>query len=179
MPKRMKYLIATAMLAVASLVVYWAFFAGAAPAANRYENRTLGIAFSYPEGFAISEGEFGTLTDGHYAITLVRETDTALPEAGEGPTSVTVEVRERGDATLHEWMRQAPASNFHLGPGSYASTTVGGADAVIFAWSGLYEGETTAFLHGERIVSISGTVLSEDDGMREAYELVRDSFELR
>ncbi len=142
-----------------------------------YANGTYGVSFAYPAGYLLSEGETG---EGSYAVTLIREED-AVPVigAGEGPTAVTLEfVPASEDFTLSDWLA-SPRSNFHLSDGTYASTTAAGKEAVHYGWSGLYEGETTAFLHEDWVVAVSVTYFSPADPIRSAYEQILETLRVR
>jgi len=180
----MKPIILGIVLVLAVAVTGYLFFISPAtpevahtPSMNLYANGTYGISFSYPENYVLSEQEYA---QDHYVITLIREED-AVPVigAGEGPTAITFEIygQEEG-ATLSDWLSD-PRSNFQLGDGTYASTTVSGNDAVHYGWSGLYEGETTAFLHEGNLIAVSVTYMSPSDPIRATYDAVLASLTLR
>lgn len=132
---------------------------------KHYENATYGIAFDYPLGYVLDEGERGDGHRGHYGIVLIREEDSAPRINGEGPTAVSIDLYQNNldNQTLLGWLTGSNASNFKLSGGTYASSTVDGKEAVTYRWSGLYEGETTAFLHNGRIVAVSVTWLTPED----------------
>lgn len=138
-----------------------------------YENQSYGISFGVPEGYVQEEREVGDLHRGHYVITLTRAEDVAVPENGEGPTGITIDIYQNDidKQTLLNWLTMTSFSNYKLGNGTYASTSIDGTEAVRYKWSGLYEGETTAFLHGDSIIAVSVTRLSPSDHT-DAYELV-------
>ncbi|HYD93267.1 MAG TPA: hypothetical protein VEB18_02310 [Candidatus Paceibacterota bacterium] len=141
---------------------------------NSYANDRYGISFSYPTNYTLTENR--TDADGvQYAIVLTRSGET-LPVNGEGPTTVTITVFE--DATLDEWL-ESPRSNLMLGSGETEPSMVGDMAAVTFRWSGLYEGETTAFQHGENVIAISKTWIAEDDDTHDVYVSVLNSFSFR
>lgn len=140
-----------------------------------YTSEAYGISFSYPEGYLISEGLAGS---DHYSIRLVREEDAIPPENGEGPTGVTIDLYTNNTLSLSEWVTTSNRSNFTLGDKSSTATTVDGAPAVSYRWSGLYEGETTAFLHKENVVAVSVMRISPEEHT-EAYEEVLSSLSLK
>lgn len=140
---------------------------------NSYENQQYGVAFSYPEGYAQTEAP----SDERYTVTLVQEADALPPENGEGPTAITIEVFS-GASTTQEWLA-LPASNYMLGDGTYVETTVASTDAVRYGWSGLYEGETTAFVHEGRVIAVSVTYMTPADKIRTDYESVLASITLK
>ena len=149
----------------------------ASPVVQTYSNDAYGMSFSYPVGYLLTE-ESG---EGSYHITLIREED-AVPvvAGGEGPTAITIDIYDLDEgANAVDWMTSSPNSNFGLGPKTYEGRAVSGIDAAQYAWSGLYEGMTTALSHEGRVYAISVTYLSPTDAIRTAYEEVLDSFYLR
>jgi hypothetical protein len=147
---------------------------------NRYSSDTFGISFYYPDGYELSEAERGTAERGHYSIVLVRDEDRVPPVNGEGPTSITIDIYENNidKQTLVGWLNNSSASNFKLSNGTYATTSVASVPAVTYAWSGLYEGKTTAFVHGTNIIALSVTHMSPDDSNLGVYDIIRTSLTL-
>lgn len=165
------------------------FYAGPAlapeqipPVEQLYSNGVYGISFSYPVGYLLSEEDMtGPNDPHHYVITLIREED-AVPvvAGGEGPTAITIDIYSKGESEdMPAWLRAHPESNFALGDGTLADMSVGGAHASRYSWSGLYEGETTAFFHNNWTILVSVTFMSSADQMRADYEYLLDSFRLR
>jgi hypothetical protein len=146
-----------------------------------YDNAARGISFVYPEGYVVSEEERGTGERGHYSIMLVRDEDRVPPVNGEGPTAITFDIYQNNidKQSLVTWLNNSSASNFKLSNGAYASTTVAGQPAVTYAWSGLYEGKTVAFLHKDSIVALSVTYMNPDDSNLGVYDIVRTSLKLK
>jgi len=147
---------------------------------NLYANGVYGISFQYPAGYVLTEREVGNAERGHYNITIVREEDATPPENGEGPTAITIDIYQNNidNQTLIDWLTNTNASNFKLGDGAYASTTVNGTEAVSYRWSGLYEGETTAFLHDGNIIAVSVTYFTREDQIRADYYALLASLNL-
>lgn len=142
-----------------------------------YANAEYGISFEYPEGYVVTDGLVEGET-GRYVITLVRSEDSGPRENGEGPTAVTIDIYSNAATTsLAEWL-ETPASNLGLSNGTYASTTVDGIEAVNYRWSGLYEGETTAFLHDDRIIAVSVTYLTIEDENIGTYQDILRSMQI-
>ena len=146
-----------------------------------YVSETYGIAFDYPEGYVLEQGERGTGERRHYAITLIKETDLPPAANGEGPTAITIDIYQNDieNLSLNEWLTGTNQSNFKLGDGTYASTTVDGASAVAYRWSGLYEGETTALIHKDNVVALSVTFLTPEDAIIDVYRDILDSIGLK
>lgn len=129
----------------------------------RYENAEHGIAFQYPEGYVLTERS----VDGRVSVALVREEDATPPEGGEGPTAITIDM-SRG--TLDDAIAVSGIPD-----GEKRSTKVEGRDAVVWRWSGLYEGETTAFTAGASAVLASVTFFAPTDAIVADYRAVMDS----
>lgn len=146
-----------------------------------YSNSDYGISFEYPAQYVLSEGEQGNGERARYAIVLVEPQDAQIPENGEGPTAITIDIYQNDldDLTLLEWMTGTSFSNYKLGPMEHASTTVDGVEAVRYTWDGLYAGETTAFLHGGNVVAVSVTYFAPTDAKVAAYRALLDSIELQ
>lgn len=182
----MKYLAVFAALIVLVIVGYSMLgrdttSAPRAPSDNRYESAIHGIAFFYPDGFVITEQEIGTSERSRYMITIVREEDVGIPEGGEGPTAVTIDIHDNAlDQTpLYDWMTASSFSNYKLGPMTYATTSVDRKESVTYRWSGLYEGETTAFLHEDRVFAVSGTFMEPTDPVVLAYRMILGTMAFR
>lgn len=151
----------------------------AQPVVQSYANDALGITFTYPLGYVLNEKAIGTPLQAHYAITLVRQEDTAVSVNGEGPTTITLDFYQNNanNETLNNWLA-TDQSNFKLGDGTLASTSVDGTEAVRYMWSGLYQGESTAFLHNGNAVVVSVTYNAPSDTIRSDYEAVLSSLKL-
>jgi hypothetical protein len=147
---------------------------------NRYEHSASGIAFNYPDGYVLTEEEVGNGEREQYAITLIREEDNISHENSEGPTAITVVLYQNNidEYTLLEWLTETNDSNFKLSSGDYESVTVAGQEAVRYRWSGLYEGETVAFLHRDNVVAISVMAITPEDENRRVFEGVLSSLTL-
>jgi len=145
-----------------------------------YKNDSYGISFTYPEGYVVSEGEKGDAHRGHYNITLIRKEDSAPRENSEGPTAVTIDIYQNNidQQTLIGWLTGSNASNYKLVKGGYSRTAVASAEAVSYAWSGLYEGDTTAFRHNGNIIAVSVTHLTPEDTNVQTYQDILSSIKL-
>lgn len=180
----MKYLIAFAVLVVLAVGGYALFHPApkmAAPSGNSYKSETYGIAFFYPDGFTLSETDDDSAERSRHTITITRTSTTTLPEAGEGPSSVSVTIydNEQDKLALMDWVTGSSFSNYKLGPGTIASTTVGGVESLTYRWSGLYEGETTAFVHGDSIIAVAGSFMDPRDPVIGAYRMVLSTMALK
>ncbi len=165
----MKYA-ALILAVVIALGAWWALTntADAPKTGNTYSSLEHGISFSYPEGYTLSERD----ELGAHVVTLVAAS-AEVPEAGEGPTSITVQIiPNTGDQTAEEWIRSSPLSNFRLSGGTPAEVMVGTDSALAFAWDGLYPGTTIVQARGEKIYAFSVTYLSPEDSIRTHFAQV-------
>ena len=144
-----------------------------------YSSETYGISFQYPDPYTLEERDTGNGERWRHVITLMRKADLPPPIDGEGPPSIEIAFYQNNldKRTVAEWITGTNDSNFKLGPGTYASTTVAGRAALRYRWSGLYEGVTTAFLAGDAIVAVSASYLEPGDEILEVYEDVLNSIQ--
>ena len=169
----MKFLALTVALLVA--LGGWWFFAGSPEApvqevrGNTYSSHDYGITFSYPDGYTLVENDEG----GAHVVTLIHESNLPLPEAGEGPTAITVQIMPNPKAqTTDEWIRSSPLSNFRLSGGTPVEVMVGTDSALAFAWDGLYTGTTIAQARGDKVYAFSVTYLTPEDPIRTHFAQV-------
>lgn len=148
---------------------------------HRYVNDTYGIAFHYPSGYVLEEGEKGDRAERHYAIVLTRQEDASPRENGEGPPTISIDIyQDHPDhQTLSEWLKDNNTSNFKLSDGTYVFTEINGTEAASYRWSGLYEGETTALLHKGNVVAFTVTYLTPEDAHLNVYRELQSSVELK
>lgn len=147
------------------------------PVSALYSNGVYGISFTYPTTYLLSEESRGA----SHHITLIREED-AVPVVGggEGPISITIDIYPLpAGLSLDAWVRGAPESNFALGPGTYDTVTLPGVEGVRYLWSGLYEGETVAFIHQEHVYALSVTFMSPADQIRIDFDTLLESLRVR
>jgi hypothetical protein len=146
---------------------HFTFSVGSPPQLMLYTNELLGLSFQYPGSYVIRENEVGNAERGHFVVTLVPEGALPLPEAGEGPPAITIEVFQNIESySLMDWLRGSSASNFKLSDGTYVEATIGTVPAVAYSWSGLYATDSLAFLHRGHIFFISAGYITAEDTIR-------------
>lgn len=145
-----------------------------------YVNERYGISFTYPQNYVITEAERGDGHRGHYVITLVKQEDAAPRENSEGPVAIVFDIYQNNldRQTLRGWLEGSSYSNYKLSNDTYMMTHVGGADAVAYRWSGLYEATTTAFIHNDNIVAASVTYITPEDTQIAVYHDILKSVRL-
>ena len=146
-----------------------------------YRNDTFGITFAYPESYVMSQIDAGNAERRHTILTLIAEEEASTtPAASEGPPAVAIDFykNDLDKRSLTDWLKTAD-SNYTVGTSSIASTTISGVEAVQYQWTGLYQGETTAFLHKDNVVAVSVTYVSPEDQNVAVYRALLESIVLR
>lgn len=145
---------------------------------EQYTSETYGLSFAYPSSYVLSEMDAeGSGMRLHHIITLMRKADLPLPVNGEGPPSITIEVYQNNldEQTTEEWIKNTSASNFKLGEGRLASTTISGLPALSYRWSGLYEGTTIALAQEHWVYALTVTYLEMGAPIIQDFVVIRDS----
>lgn len=158
-------LIAAAIIIVLGASVY-AFSTGLISFGSRtYSNSTLGVSFKYPTAYVLEER---AIDSAHTAVTLIQKENLPVPQNGEGPTAITVDVfRYLGSMGAENWVRTSANSNFQLAvDGELEVAELDGAEVVTYTWDGLYRGDSLVFVHGDSIVMFSVTYLTPEDVIR-------------
>ncbi len=142
-----------------------------------YTNEQFGFSFGYPDRYALEEK--GNIGDGHrarYAFVLTRK-DVAVPQNGEGPTAITLDVFQNleGQKPL-TWVQGSSFSNWKLSDDAYIMTAVAGREAVEYRTTGLYEAMNYVFADGDAIYMLSVTWLTPQDDIIKDFARVKASF---
>jgi len=146
-----------------------------------YTSGKYGFSFTYPNTYELSEKEVGNTERGHYSITLIPKESLPLPEAGEGPTAITIDVYQNDidNLDLFEWITTTEFSNFKLSNGTYVTTSIGKIPAARYAWSGLYEAHVVVFERPGAIVAVTGTYIAPTDKIVSDFEALVQSIEVK
>lgn len=148
-------------------------------ATEQYVNETYGISFEYPNTYQLREIEVGNAERAHYSITLAdAEALRNLPEAGEGPPSITVDIFQNDidGLSVDMWLKNSNNSNFKLSPDDVIEpATLGGEPALSYTWDGLYRGKSTVATHRDSIIMVSGQFMTPEDQIVKDYEQVISS----
>ncbi len=133
-----------------------------------YSNSTYGIAFTYPSEYELEER---AVDSGHTSVTLIHKDNLPVPQNGEGPTAITLDVyRYLGSMGAENWVRTSSNSNFQLSSdGALGVSELDGAEVVTYTWDGLYRGDSVVFVQGEDIVMLSATYLTPEDAIRSDF----------
>lgn len=149
-----------AILAVASYWLYPASPEKLTPMNSKtYESARYGIAFQYPPKYRLSQRDESGPDGEHHVITLIDESFFPLPENGEGPTGITVDIFENDRKSLssEDFIRTVRASKYELGDGVLATTSYGGVTGLEYGWSGLYQGRSLVVARPGYVFMFSAT----------------------
>ena len=146
---------------------------------KKYQLSSQGISFSYPNDYELTQERERDVERPWHVIVLAHESTLSAPEGGEGPPVIAVIILDNvGGQSLEEWVRTSEFSNFQLSQsGGFASTTVDGADAIRYQYSGLYETEAIAAVRGDKIYLFSVGWINENDKIRDDFSALMESVE--
>lgn len=139
-----------------------------------YHSEEYGVAFEYPATYQLEErsGE-GNAQRQQFTITLINEADLPIPQGGEGPPAITIELFQNNldQLSTEEWIRNSSASNFKLSLDNVlTSTTVAGQPALSYTWDGLYRGDTIAIARLAYVYTFSVTYHDQTDSIRDDFQ---------
>jgi hypothetical protein len=175
-------IILVAALAVIGALYYWYSPTVDQPVASTdmipYSSAAYGLSFEYPEGYFIVEKETGSPQRYGHAIVIVPDTQTNRDlmsgkiEGSDGPPTITIQMFQNNldNYTTENWVRGTNDSNFKLSPdGVLTPTTLGGEPALLYRWSGLYEGMTAAVARPKWVYAFSVSSDSPSDPILQDY----------
>ncbi len=148
---------------------------------GRYSNATYDISFTYPDSYTITEADASeNEMRKRHAITLIRKTDLPVPQGGEGPTSITIEMYQNNldKQTTEQWILNSKESNFKLSNGVMATTTIDGLPARSYRWSGLYEGTTIVSAQSNWVYVFSVTYLEMGSDIVQDFVKIKESIRI-
>lgn len=147
-----------------------------------YVSDTLGIKFDYPSNYILDEKNTGSPERGRYTITLIENTPgnqdlISGKVQGEGPVAITIDIfqNDLDKYTAEKWIMGVNDSNFKLGNGETASTTVGNMKGLEYSWSGLYEGKSHVISTSNYIYMFSVTRMTPDDQILKDFDALLNS----
>lgn len=147
-----------------------------------YTSARYGLSFSYPDTYQLTEFDApGSALREHHVITLIPKKDLPVPQGGEGPPAITIDIYQNNldKHTTEGWIRGTSESNFKLSSeGRLASTSLDGQAALSYRWSGLYEGTTVAIAQPNWVYAFTVTYLAPGDDIVQDFVNVRNSVRL-
>lgn len=180
----MRFVVGVLVLVVFVVAGYFLLQPGSMPsvppgqvAEPSYASARHGFSFSHPDAYELAEFDApGSGERAHHVITLMRKADLPVPQNGEEPPMITIDIYQNNldNQTAEDWIRNDSRSNFKLGEGRL-STTVGGEEALSYRWSGLYEGTTIVVAKPEWMYAFSVTYLEPGADIVQDFVTVRDS----
>lgn len=144
---------------------------------NTYVSDDYGFSFEVPEGYEVLEVEDSE--HNRHSIVMSRTEDNVVPENGEGPPAITIDIFESvSEDTVESWIQGNNISNFGIMTGSLEEIKVDGTSAVRYSWDGLYRGRSVAFMTDNNVILVSGTYLEESDPIYSDFDKVVSSIEV-
>jgi hypothetical protein len=173
-------LLALALILVFGYVSFSRVSSPSQVSVQHYGSDRYGLSFEYPATYRLQESDSPSGERLRHTITLTRAADLPLPEAGEGPPTITIDLyqNDRDAYTTERWIRDSSSSNFKLGAERLATTTISGSEALSYRWSGLYEGTTIAIARPAWVYAFTVTYMQPGDDIVQDFVRVRDSVRL-
>jgi hypothetical protein len=155
-----------------------------APVLETYSNATYGFRFAYTNEYALTETDIGTTTGSHHVIKLTAISETVPAIDGEAPPAITIDIYKNTipPMTMDEWFAKVPEqSGSNLTDGTYHSVAASDSaqqPVITYHRTGLYEGDTTAFVQRGSIIALSVTYRTPYDAIVSAYNTMLASFHI-
>ncbi len=128
---------------------------------KKYDSSELGISFSYPDKYTLTERDEGS---GQKVLTLIE--DTAVVENSEGPTAINLVFYKGQTATPQTWAKSNPVSNYDLRMDGYKGVELGDMDGIFYTADGLYVSDNYVYSYNNSIIHISVTYITKEDVIR-------------
>ncbi len=127
-----------------------------------------GVSFMYPASYELSSRTEGN-AERRWDVLVLLPKGYVPPQGGEGPPAISLSVFPNPEGlSLDAWVRGDARSNWKLIVDERASRpmTVGGEPALWYHYSGLYEVDSVAVAHANKIFLFSGDWLDPQDPIR-------------
>lgn len=148
-----------------------------------YSNEVLGVEFTYrtgPDGYVIKEHLPSNLSEDLLGTIVVMRTEDAereMPVGGEGPATITISVLKNSKKQQSEAWANANNiySNINLKTGEVSEYVLGGANAIRYSATGLYESDNVVVAHGENVYVLSGNYMDAESDLRKDFTPLLES----
>lgn len=144
---------------------------------TEYRSEEYGLSFAYPENYFIKEyHETGERT--RHTIVLMEDTPGNRDIADgkvvgtESPPTITITLFQNNldNMSARSFVEGTSFSNFKLSDGTTVETMVGGAPALRYHATGLYENENAVVARPAWVYMFTGFYLNENDPIRTHFE---------
>ena len=151
-----------------------------------YRSLKLGVAFSIPSGYFVSEVDEGNGERAHSAIVLMEDTQENRDLVSgkgvlgrEAPPTLTIGVFQNNldNYTAKMFVEGSSDSNFKLSDGVLIETVVGGESGLRYRATWLYENENVVIARPEFVYMFTAFYNEKNDGMLERFEQVLKTVE--
>ena len=143
-----------------------------------YQNTAYGVSFEYPKSYKLTE----IVQNGTGTMVTIFEKEVHVPQDGEGPTAITVNMYDNapaakgGKSPAQIWIDTSPYSNSKLSTMTPGTTQIGGQDGLLYTWDGLYQGTTVVTEHNGAVIAFTVTYDGDTDmEKREAFTKLIES----
>lgn len=178
--KKITAIVFVAMIVVGG-VLMWQHYKAPMPVVEggdmqTYQSNEAALGFQYPKNYTVTARSDAYQGAPIHVITLV-EASSTVPDMSEGPTAISViELPIVATTSLANWVRDNSISNFYMSHDKvFASTTVGGEEALAYRYSGLYESDAVAVAHGGKIYLFAASWIDAHDRIRTDFERILSS----
>ena len=128
-----------------------------------YTNADYKIAFSYPDTYTLESHDIDITGMEGVSLVLMPKGVT-LPEAGEGPPTVTVAIfKNLTQIPLAEWIQTVSGMIPPTDGWDYTEVSVGREEAIAYTATGLYESDNVVVARGGYIYLFSASWLTRED----------------
>lgn len=185
-PSAQRFLLLYLLLTASAAASVWAYRLGwehraygqastsSAITTHAFADPRTGVAFRYPAGHLVEVIDRSTPQRLHYQIVVAPDTDEyrALKAGNlpgrEWPNLVTIDVYDNRfeQVALADWITKRGESNWKLGDGALAETTLGGHLAYRYRYDGLYRTDAVAAVAYDFVYLFSYGMISDDDPIR-------------
>lgn len=143
-------------------------------ATRTYTNSFYGIAFEYPDTYYVTQQALTNPQAGAGITITLLEKGVTIPEFGDGPTSITLNIYDRAlveipdENPLEVWIRSSPFSNFKTSTGATPTqATIASLNARSYTWDGLYPGTSVVTAKNKNVFIFSVTYNGQSDAMKQ------------
>lgn len=149
-----------------------------AETSKNYSSQEYGVIFEYPSTYILLENEAGTPENQQKALVMVEDNQRnrdilagKVPEVGEGPTSITVDMYQNPkNLAPEDWVKEN--TNWIMSDKKKETVSVGGKSGFTYFWDGLYAGKSAVVVNGTHAYVFSVTWITADDQMVKDFEKI-------
>lgn len=138
----------------------------------RYTSEAAKVSFNYPSHYQIESHIEGN-AERNWPVSVLMEKAAAanIPQNSEAPPAITIAAYPNPEGqSAEEWIKGDARSNWKLSPaqtdGGLGSTSVGGEQALMYRYSGLYENDAVVVARGDTMYVFTVGWLAAEEKIR-------------